>query len=173
MQNSGIRYADPALTILLKWGGLPHLMRCGAARIELTLNARELQAAGGGNDNTLRVNDDAANAANDGGAPRQMENISLPPQAATSFAAQRRPSLSAQPTSSLPLGERPVIDGGDGRAVATVYRLSPSGRRLGEVPCAITPSGGSRPLGESILTFTARTDLDPSTATYLYEIVRE
>ena len=68
MQNTGIEYADPDLTILLKWGWLPHLMRNGAAEIELTVE--------GGSEAT-------------------------PP----SFA---------------------------------VYRLSPGGRRLGEVPSAAT-----------------------------------
>lgn len=37
VQNSGIEYADPDRTILLKWGSLPHLMRNGAAKIELAL----------------------------------------------------------------------------------------------------------------------------------------
>ena len=37
VQNTGIEYADPDRTILLKWGGLPHLMHNGAAEIELTL----------------------------------------------------------------------------------------------------------------------------------------
>ena len=91
MQNSGIRYADEALTILLDWGKLPHLMRRGAARIELALDAKE------------------------GVAWR-------------------------------------------------VFRLSPSGKRLGEVPCACE---------DGTLRFTADTALDPASATYLYEIVRE
>ena len=95
-----------------------------------------------------------------------MTNSSLPPQAATSFAVQRRPSLSAQPTSSLPLEERPVIDGGGGPAAATVYRLSSSGKRLGEVPATWDAATGR-------LSFTARTDWDPAAATYLYEIVRD
>ena len=47
----------------------------------------------------------------------------------------------------------------------TVYRLSPAGRRVGEVSAAYDPATGR-------LSFTARTDCDPSTATYLYEIVR-
>ena len=91
VQNSGIRYADEALTILLDWGKLPHLMRRGAARIELALDAKE------------------------GVAWR-------------------------------------------------VFRLSPSGKRLGEVPCACE---------DETLRFTADTALDPASATYLYEIVRE
>ena len=37
MQNSGIEYADAELTTLLRWGGLPHLMRNGTAEIELAL----------------------------------------------------------------------------------------------------------------------------------------
>ena len=35
MQNSCIRYRDPALTILEDWGGLPHLARNGTAEIAL------------------------------------------------------------------------------------------------------------------------------------------
>ena len=97
VQNNGIEYADPDLTILLKWGWLPHLMRRGAAHIELSLE------------------------------------------------------------------ERPVIGG---KPAWRVFRLSPSGRRVGEVPAAYDPATGR-------LSFTARTDCDPSTATYLYEIVRE
>ena len=96
VQNNGIEYADPDLTILLKWGWLPHLMRNGAAQIELAL--------GGGS--------------------------------------------GAEPPSFA------------------VFRLSPAGRRVGEVPAAYDPATGR-------LSFTARTDCDPSTATYLYEIVRE
>ena len=68
-----------------------------------------------------------------------------------------------------------------GKSAWRIYRLSPSGRRLDEVPYT---SGGYRPLSDSTdegkgdgaasatIAFTARTDLDPSTATYLYEIVR-
>ena len=99
VQNTGIEYADPDLTILLKWGWLPHLMRNGAAEIELTVE--------GGSEAT-------------------------PP----SFA---------------------------------VYRLSPGGRRLGEVPSRLEQTGAS-PAG--VLHFTVRTDLDPAAATFLYEIVR-
>ncbi len=45
----------------------------------------------------------------------------------------------------------------------TVWRLSPGGRRLDTVPCAYE---------NGRLGFTARTDLDPAAASYLYEIVR-
>ena len=90
VQNSGIEYADPALTTLLKWGSLPHLMRRGAAEIGLRSSAA---------DGCWRV-----------------------------------------------------------------YRLSPSGRRMGEVPSAFE---------NGTLRFTARTDLDPATATFLYELVRD
>jgi hypothetical protein len=122
VQNTDICYADPKLTILLKWGHLPHLMRNGAAKVELSLK-REAH---------------------------------LPPQGGLSGEA--------------------ALNGG--KSAWRIYRLSPSGRRLGEVPYT---SGGSRPLGESkgdgagysTISFTARTDLDPSTATYLYEIVQE
>ena len=103
VQNSGIEYADPDCTILLKWGSLPHLMRNGAADIELTLATSEETATGGAG--------------------------AVPP----SFA---------------------------------VYSLSPSGRRLGEVPAEWNSATGT-------LRFTARTDFDSTAATYLYEIVRE
>ena len=120
VQNSGIQYADEALTILLDWGRLPHLMRRGAARIELALDAKE------------------------GNAWR-------------------------------------------------VFRLSPSGKRLGEVPFTWVPSpdlrreaaltaaegrdlqprNGDFTREAGLLRFTADTALDPASATYLYEIVRE
>ena len=87
VQNSGMEYADPGRTVLLKWGGLPHLMRRGAARIELRL--------------------------------------------------------------------------GDG--AVTVHRLASNGARLAEVPATFE---------NGLLSFTARTDIDPDGATYLYEIVR-
>ncbi|MBR1609454.1 MAG: hypothetical protein IJ678_07560 [Kiritimatiellae bacterium] len=51
---------------------------------------------------------------------------------------------------------------GDGEA-PSVYRLSPSGRRVGEVAAAFE---------DGVLRFTARTDFDPASASYLYEIVR-
>ena len=120
VQNSGIQYADEALTILLDWGRLPHLMRRGAARIELALDGKE------------------------GSAWR-------------------------------------------------VFRLSPSGKRLGEVPFTWVPSpdlrreaaltaaegrdlqprSGDFTREAGLLRFTADTALDPTSATYLYEIVRE
>ena len=118
VQNSGIEYADPNLTILLDWGKLPHLMRRGAAHIELSLAKTETPAP--------------------------------------------NPSLVTR-HSSL---------GGGNVVAATVYRLSPGGRRLGEVPAEIAGSDGPASQ-ECRLRFTARTDLDPTTATYLYEIVRE
>ncbi len=37
VQNSGIRYGDPNLTILLDWGKTPHLARRGAADISLAI----------------------------------------------------------------------------------------------------------------------------------------
>ncbi len=96
VQNSDIKYADSDLTILLNWGKLPHLMRCGAAEVALTLAAGNAAAA------PLRV-----------------------------------------------------------------YRLSPSGRRIAEVPCTVEPASGG-----VTLRFTARTDYDPAAATFLYEIER-
>ncbi|MBR0056382.1 MAG: hypothetical protein IJP66_03560, partial [Kiritimatiellae bacterium] len=99
VQNTGIEYADPDRTTLLKWGRLPHLMRNGAAEIELTVE--------GGSEAT-------------------------PP----SFA---------------------------------VYRLSPGGKRLGKVPFNLAVSGEA----QNTLRFTALIDYDPTTATYLYEIVRQ
>ncbi|MBR3087311.1 MAG: hypothetical protein IKH04_13020, partial [Kiritimatiellae bacterium] len=94
VQNTGIEYADEALTILLGWGKTPHLMRNGEARVELALAA-----------------------------------------------------------------------GGDSRA-PKVFRLSSSGRRAAEIPASFDSATGR-------LSFAARTDYDPSSATYLYEIVRE
>ena len=94
VQNCGIEYADPELTTLLKWGGLPHLMRNGAADVSIAL------------------------------APA-----------------------------------------GDGAEQPVVWRLSPSGRRLGRIPSQFDSGSG-------ILRFTARTDYDPDAATFLYEIVR-
>ena len=162
VQNNGIEYADPNFTILLKWGWLPHLMRRGTAHIELSLEVRGSAGANEGAQQSsaikgaLRANEERGSALNDG-------ELSLPPQAATPFAAQRGPSLSAQPTSSLPLEERPVIGG---KPAFQVFRLSLSGRRVGEVPADYDPATGR-------LTFTAHTDYDPAAATYLYEIVRE
>ena len=98
VQNSGIEYADQEHKILLNWGRLPHLMRNGAAEIELSL-------------------------------------------------------------------AQDVRDGTSRTSTTRVYRLSPSGRRLGEVPAAYDPATG-------ILHFTARTDYDPAAASYLYEISR-
>ena len=46
-----------------------------------------------------------------------------------------------------------------------VFRLSPSGHRIAEVPSAYDPATGA-------LRFTARTDYDPSAATFYYEITR-
>ena len=37
VQNSGVRYRDPELTILEDWGGLPHLARNGAADLSLAV----------------------------------------------------------------------------------------------------------------------------------------
>ena len=148
IQNSGIEYADAALTTLVRWGGLPHIMRRGSARIELSLDARR---SAGANEvaqqscaikGALRANEVRGSAANDDGAARQM------------------------PNTSLPLEERPVIDGGSNSVAATVYRLSSSGKRLGEVTATWDAATGR-------LSFTARTDWDPTAATYLYEIVRD
>ena len=105
VQNTGIEYADPDLTVLLKWGWLPHLMRNGAARIELSLDADD---------------------------------------------------------SSITGEAGPVIGG---KPAWRVFRLSPGGRRIGEVPASFDPATGR-------LTFTVRTDHDPAAATCLYEIVR-
>ena len=107
VQNTGIQYADPKLTILLDWGRLPHLMRRGVAAIELALEE------------------------GDGSSPQ------------------------------------------DGATHAwRVWRLSPGGRRVGEVPSTVSLSGDAS-TSIARLCFTAHTDYDPSTATYLYEIVRE
>ena len=56
----------------------------------------------------------------------------------------------------------------DGAAPAhwTVFRLSPTGRRLWEVPSSCDRATGR-------LSFTARTDWDPAAATFCYEIVAD
>ena len=105
VQNTNIEYADPDLTILLKWGWIPHLMRNGAAEIELEIAGRD----------------------------------GLAPQDAATHAWH-------------------------------VWRLSPGGHRVGEVPVSVSRDGDSSPFR---LCFTVRTDYDPSSASYLYEIVRE
>ena len=110
VQNTGIEYADPDRTILLKWGWLPHLTRNGSARIELSLNG---------------------------------EAHIMPQSGDVSGEAARNV----------------------GKPAWRVYRLSPSGRRLGEIPSSFDPATGT-------LSFIARTDYDPAAATYLYEIVR-
>ena len=154
VQNSGIEYADPDMTILLDWGKLPHLMRRGAARILLTLDANE----GGvftATEDTLRqkTGDD---------------DSSITAQGGLVIAAEGRPVIASE--AGHVIGGRPAW---------RVYRLSPGGKRVGEVPCVVSPSEVSRSLSESkgdgaaTIAFTARTDYDPSTATYLYEIVRE
>jgi len=105
VQNSGIEYADPRFTTLLNWGGLPHLMRNGAADVELKLEGQS----------SVTLLDEGV--------------------------GKHSPSF-------------------------TIFRLSPSGRRLGTIPLNFDPASG-------ILHFTARTDYDPSAATFLYEIVRQ
>jgi hypothetical protein len=42
LENGGVRYRDPELTILEDWGGLPHLARNGAADIELEVDGGAL-----------------------------------------------------------------------------------------------------------------------------------
>jgi len=39
LQNTGIRYAEPARQTLLDWGGLPHLVRAGQAEVGIQLEA--------------------------------------------------------------------------------------------------------------------------------------
>ena len=132
VQNSGIEYADPAMTTLLKWGSLPHLMRRGAARVELTLDAKEGRRC-------------AANAGKAGPV--------ITAEGGSVIAAVGRPVIASE--------AGPVIGG---KPAWRVYRLSPSGRRMGEVPSDFA---------DGTLRFTARTDLDPATATFLYELVRD
>lgn len=88
VQNNGITYADEDLRVLLKWGGLPHLMRNGRAFCSLRLSEGKWK----------------------------------------------------------------------------VYALSPSGERRFMVPCRFQ---------KNRLEFTADVDVDPTGATYLYELVRE
>lgn len=99
VQNSGIKYADEGLTILLDWGSLPHLMRRGRAEITLSF------------------------------APATTE------------------------------------DGGDDENARQwhVWRLSPAGRRIAEIPLDSSPEK---------LRFTVDTAIDPSCASFLYEIER-
>ena len=52
-----------------------------------------------------------------------------------------------------------------GEAAVTVWRLSPTGHRIAEVPSTFDPATGT-------LHFTARTDYDPGAATMCYEITR-
>ena len=132
VQNSGVEYADPAMTTLLKWGSLPHLMRRGAARVELTLDAKEGRHC-------------AANAGKAGPV--------ITAEGGSVIAAVGRPVIASE--------AGPVIGG---KPAWRVYRLSPSGRRMGEVPSVFE---------NGTLRFTARTDLDPATATFLYELVRD
>ena len=132
VQNSGIEYADPAMTTLLKWGSLPHLMRRSAARVELTLDAKEGRRC-------------AANAGKAGPV--------ITAEGGSVIAAVGRPVIASE--------AGPVIGG---KPAWRVYRLSPSGRRMGEVPSVFE---------NGTLRFTARTDLDPATATFLYELVRD
>ena len=112
VQNTNIEYADPDLTILLKWGWIPHLMRNGSAEIELEIAGRDGPA----------LQDAATHAWH-------------------------------------------------------VWRLSPGGRRVGEVPFNLVAGGAGAESPSLVqpfrLCFTVRTDYDPSSATYLYEIVRE
>ena len=44
LQNTGVKYADRARTTLLAWGGMPHLMRNGAATVTLKRGAGKAQA---------------------------------------------------------------------------------------------------------------------------------
>ena len=39
VQNSNVTYADSQLRILIGWGGLPHLMRVGKAKVSLVASA--------------------------------------------------------------------------------------------------------------------------------------
>jgi hypothetical protein len=111
IQNSGIEYADAALTTLIRWGGLPHIMRRGAAEVELSLKGE-------------------------------------------AHLTPRSGDLSGEAALNV------------GKPAMRVFRLSSSGKRLGEVPATWDAATGR-------LSFTARTDWDPAAATYLYEIVRD
>lgn len=39
VQNTGARFSDESMKVLLKWGGLPHLMRRGRAEVSLAVDA--------------------------------------------------------------------------------------------------------------------------------------
>ncbi len=63
----------------------------------------------------------------------------------------------------------PVANPGFGGSLvlpSATFSLTISGRRLGEIPLNFDPASGT-------LRFSARTDYDPSAATFLYEIVRQ
>ncbi|MBR4613929.1 MAG: hypothetical protein IKO40_14580 [Kiritimatiellae bacterium] len=55
VQNTGARYADEAMTVLLDWGRLPHLMRAGKAKIELRIG-NDHQSSLSTNDTKINVN---------------------------------------------------------------------------------------------------------------------
>ncbi|MBR3084980.1 MAG: hypothetical protein IKH04_01110 [Kiritimatiellae bacterium] len=60
-----------------------------------------------------------------------------------------------------------------GTAAPTVYRLSPTGGRIAEVPASCREGGREGPHSRAtLLSFTADTAIDPSCATIFYEIVR-
>ena len=208
VQNSGIRYADEALTILLDWGKLPHLMRRGAARIELALDANEGVACGDNDGRCSASNDGVACGDNDGlryaanegggsaaneGAPRQVlnsEHSVIAGEAGPVITAAGGPVIAAEGRPVIASEAGPVIGG---KPAWRVFRLSPSGKRLGEVPFAweprpdlrreaalaaaeggdLQPRSGDFTREAGLLRFTADTALDPASATYLYEIVRD
>ena len=200
VQNSGTKYADEALTILLEWGSLPHLMRRGAARIELALDANDGVACGdkdgrrcaanegvacGDNDGRrYAANEEGGSAANEG-APRQTKNADhsvIAGVAGPVITAAGGPVIAAEGRPVIASEAGPIIGG---KPAWRVFRLSPSGRRLGEVPftwetltnfsgAAAFPAaeGGDFTREAGILRFVADTALDPAAATFLYEIVR-
>ena len=104
---------------------------------------------------------------------------------------QRGPVITAAGGPVIAAAGRPVIASGAGPVIGgkpawRVFRLSPSGKRLGEVPFTWEPrpdlrreaaltaaEGGDFTREAGLLRFTADTALDPASATYLYEIVRD
>ena len=54
MQNTGTTFEDDTMRVLLAWGGLPHLMRSGTAKVELTLDPGEFEVFSLDGDGTRR-----------------------------------------------------------------------------------------------------------------------
>ena len=91
---------------------------------------------------------------------RASIELALQPCAGT----EPTPNSSPATRLSSPVTRHSSLRGGDNVA-ATVFRLSPTGARLAEVPAFFDPVAGR-------FSFTADTGYDPASATFFYEIVR-